>query len=177
MYDDPTLERYVGQRIVEDRRRADLESKAKEPIKLDPKTLVFPPLPPVGRDQEYQTKAVRHGYDPRQMFYEPNFVIHRRLHFEEKNAERYGWDLGFIQPFVSLAYFYKDSLLWPNSLASGIEVGFWDTNAGKCLPGSPVPYYVYPLGLTKTGMLFEASVITGSAFILRPPGGTLVTTP
>ena len=97
--------------------------------------------------------------------YDSLYVVHRRLHFEEKNAERYGWDLGFIQPLVSTAFFYKDVLLLPNSVVSGFAYGFWDTNAGKCLPGSPTPYMLYPPGLTITGTTFEAVVITGAAFV------------
>lgn len=119
------------------------------------------------------------GYPPATAYAEPGFVVHRRLHFEEKNSERYGWDLGIFQPFVSTAAFYKDVLLWPNSLASGFEVGFWDTSAGKCLPGTPVPYYLYPPGLTVTGMAAEIGVFTGGAFILNPvdAGNALVGRP
>jgi hypothetical protein len=69
---------------------------------------------------------------------------------------------------VSTVSFYKNALLWPNSLASGLEVGFWDTSAGKCLPGSPTPYYLYPPGLTITGVLTEAGLITGTVAITHP---------
>ena len=37
---------------------------------------------------------------------EPNFVCHRRLSFEQPNAERYGWDLGPVQPALSAGTFY-----------------------------------------------------------------------
>ena len=60
--------------------------------------------------------------------------------------------------------FYKDVLTWPNSLGAGCAYGFWDTSAGKCLPGSPTPYMLYPPGLTITGSAFEAVIITGAAF-------------
>lgn len=157
MYDDQRLERAV------------VESIQKQNPGVDLSMLQFPGLRPVvPPGTPYVTKTA--GYAPRQAVFEPNYVVHRRLHFEEKNAERYGWDLGFIQPLVSTAYFYKDVILWPNSLASGLEVGFWDTSAGKCLPGSPIPYYLYPPGLTITGMLFEGGIITGTGFILRPVG-------
>ena len=107
------------------------EQKLEFPSLTDIRNRLSPPGVP------YVPKTA--SYQPNKAVYEPVYVIHRRLHFEEKNAERYGWDLGFIQPLVSTLYFYKDSLLWPNSLASGVETGFWDTSAGKCLPGSPVP--------------------------------------
>ena len=106
------------------------------------------------------------AYEPRKAVYEPNFVVHRRLHFEEKNAERYGWDLGIIQPLVSTLYFYKDALLWPNSLGTGLVTGFWDTSAGKCLPGSPVPYYLYPPEIDLFGATVGAGAIIGVAAIL-----------
>ena len=122
------------------------------------------PLVPPGTTYVAKTGS----YPPVTAYAEPAFVVHRRLHFEEKNSERYGWDLGIFQPFVSTAAFYKDVLLWPNSLASGLEVGFWDTSAGKCLPGTPVPYYLYPPGLTVSGMTAELGVFTGGAFILNP---------
>jgi hypothetical protein len=165
MYDDATLERAIIKSVQEENRRRDPMLK----FSPDDPSWRFPALPvinPLGLP--YVTKAVREGYEPRKAVYEPLFVVHRRLHFEEKNTERYGWDMGILQPFLSTAYFYKDVLLWPNSLASGLEIGFWDTNAGKCLPGSPVPYYLYPPGLTITGMLFEGGIITGTGFILHP---------
>jgi hypothetical protein len=126
--------------------------------------ITFPAIPLVGEGIAYVPKTVT--YPPSQVTYVPGYVVHRRLHFEEKKAERYGWDLGYIQPLVSSAYFFKDVLLWPNSLASGVAYGFWDTNAGKCLPGSPTPYMFYPPGLTITGTAFEGVVITGAAFII-----------
>jgi hypothetical protein len=41
---------------------------------------------------------------------------------------------------------------------------------GKCSPGSPTPYYLYPPGLTITGVTTELGLITGGAFILHPVG-------
>ena len=139
--------------------------------KLDPSTLRFPDLEVVRNrlvppGTTYVAKTV--NYPPGQAYYEPHYVVHRRLHFEEKNAERYGWDFGFVQPFVSTLYFYKDALLWPNSLGTGLVTGFWDASAGKCLPGSPVPYKLYPPSLTATGMMLEGGIITGVSFILSP---------
>ena len=152
MLDDPTLESAV------------IRSLEKQ-VGKDFTGVRFPdltPVVPVGT--QYQPKTA--SYAPGRVLYEPAYVAHRRLHFEEKNAERYGWDLGFIQPFVSTAYFYKDVVLWPNSLASGVRTGFWDTSAGKCLPGSPTPYYLYPPGLTITGSVVEAALITGIAIVI-----------
>ena len=155
IYDDAQLERIIMNTIR--------ESDKKRDVKTDEATLRFPPIAPVGDGMPYQAKTS--AYPPMQTTYDALYMIHRRLHFEEKNAERYGWDLGAIQPLVSALYFYRDFMLWPQSLASGFAYGFWDTNAGKCLPGSPTPYYLYPPGLTITGTAFEGVIITGLAFI------------
>jgi hypothetical protein len=155
IYDDPQLEGIIMNTIR--------DMNAKAGVKTDEATLVFPPMERVGGDQSYQAKTA--AYQPMQVSYDALYMIHRRLHFEDKNTERYGWDLGIIQPMVSALVFYKDVLMWPQSLASGFSYGFWDTNAGKCLPGSPTPYMLYPPGLTVTGSLFEGVIITGASFI------------
>lgn len=166
MYDDAALERAIIERAKEDARRRAAAGDPKAPVpKLEDGNWQFPALPavvPAGTQYASRTGT----FPPARAVFEPGFVVHRRLHFEEKNTERYGWDLGFVTPFVSTAYFYKDVLLWPNSLASGVVTGFWDTNAGKCLPGSPVPYCFYPPGLTITGTTAEGLLITGAAFII-----------
>jgi hypothetical protein len=157
IYDDAHLEKAILARVREDLLRRPGGGKG-DPGRFPPLDPVVPPGTP------FVAKTV--DYPPAFAMMEPKFVIHRRLHFEEKNSERYGWDLGFIQPFVSAANFYKDMILWPNSLVTGAVVGFWDTSAGKCLPGAAVPYYLYPQGLTITGTAAEAAVITGVAFII-----------
>jgi len=156
--DDAQLERAIIDRIWSDiKAKKDFDPTMK-------KELEFPRYAPVGAGQAFRSKTA--DYPPARVNYDALFVVHRRLHFEELNAERYGWDLGIIQPLVSAAYFYKDVLLWPNSLASGCAYGFWDTSAGKCLPGSPTPYMLYPPGLTITGTAFEGVIITGAAFAI-----------
>jgi hypothetical protein len=162
---DANLERVIIDRLREEEaKRVDPTSMMPpDPYARYPKGTAFPPLPDIGGGAEFVAKT--EGYPPSRVNYEPGYVVHRRLHFEEKNSERYGWDLGIVQPLVSTLYFYKDVLLWPNSLASGCAYGFWDTNAGKCLPGSPTPYFLYPPGLTITGTAFEGVIITGAAFI------------
>lgn len=156
---DSQLEQRTLELLRDDERKA-----GRDPFAKYPKELAFPPATPAGIGLTYQAKTI--DYPLRQVTYVSGYVVHRRLHFEEKNSERYGWDLGIIQPLISAAYFYKDVLLWPNSLASGVAYGFWDTNMGKCLPGSPTPYYLYPPGLTITGSVVEGLVITGTAFVI-----------
>jgi hypothetical protein len=95
---------------------------------------------------------------------EPGYVVHRRLYFEEKNSERYGWDLGFAQPLVSGLTFFKDVLVMPAKIASNPHERY-DVSAGKCLPGSPVPYYLYPPEVDIWGATFAAGLYTGTAFL------------
>lgn len=124
----------------------------------------FPPLPVISPPGlAYRPKTL--DYEPRKLIVEPGYVVHRRLHFEEKNAERAGWDMGPFSTLVAATHFCRDAILWPQSLASGCVYGFWDTSAGKCLPGSPSPYYLYPPGLTLTGSIVEAGAIIGTAAV------------
>jgi hypothetical protein len=94
---------------------------------------------------------------PQVVYAEPNYVNYRRLYFEEKNSERYGWDLGVLQPVVSTLYFYKDTLLWPHNAVSYPHRRY-ETSAGQCLPGDPVPYIIYPPEWTIEGVLAELGV-------------------
>ena len=71
-----------------------------------------------------------------QILIEPPYTCHRRLLFEEKNAERYGWDFGFIQPALSTAYFYKDLLFFPAHFGSYPHRRMECTLA-TCLAGRP----------------------------------------
>jgi hypothetical protein len=89
---------------------------------------------------------------------EPFYVLYGRLDFEEKNSERYGWDLGLIQPLVSTAYFFCDAATIPYKLGS-FPFRWWDSDTGYCLPGDPVPYLLYPPELTVRGGLVEAGTV------------------
>jgi hypothetical protein len=97
-----------------------------------------------------------------QYLIEPDYVVHRRLYFEEKNAERYGWDLGIAAPVISTLHFYGDTILWPFRVASNHHERY-DTSAGKCYPGSPVPYYLYPPEVDLWGLTFGTAVFVGTA--------------
>jgi hypothetical protein len=185
VYDDRQLEAAIRDRVLRDN-IASLEKQiqsATDPktiddlrarLARDKKTLLdpasdasyaFPELPVVSPPGvAYRPKTL--DYAPRQVLIEPNYVVHRRLHFEERNAERSGWDLGPAQALLSTGYFWRDTLLWPQSLASACVRGPWDTSAGKAGAGCPSPYYLYPLGLTITGTAAETAILTGGAFLL-----------
>jgi hypothetical protein len=97
---------------------------------------------------------------------EPGYITHHRLYFEELNAERYQWEAGPLQPFVSVGYFFRDLSLLPYNFMTR-PCQRYDTNYGKCLPGDPVPYLLYPLELSVTGGVAEAGTIV-ALFALFP---------
>jgi hypothetical protein len=91
---------------------------------------------------------------------EPNFVCYGRLLFEQKNFERYGWDLGVLGPVFETMTFGKDMVLLPYHLATD-PFRCFETSAGYCMPGDPVPLLLYPPELSATGAVAEAGVIVG----------------
>ncbi len=153
--------RIVRELVEEDAIRAKRENK--EPSRA---SYFEPPvIAPNAEGKTYQTKVVRETYPVMKSLLEPDYVVHRRLLFEDKNTERYGWDLGILQPVLSTALFYKDTLLWPANLASHAFERY-DTSAGKYLAGTPVPYYLYPPEIDLFGFGVGGAVIAGVAVIL-----------
>jgi hypothetical protein len=116
---------------------------------------VFPDEPPVTTER-YAARQF-----PRQvMLAEAAYVNYKRLYFEDKNSERYGWDLGILQPLVSNALFYKDLALLPYHFASR-PLDCIESSAGYCQPGDPVEYLCDPPNLSVTGSLGDAAAIIG----------------
>ncbi len=97
---------------------------------------------------------------------EPYFVAHKRLLFEQINAERYGWDLGIIDPPLSTALFFADVALLPYHAFTD-PFRCCSTGAGYCLPGDPVPYLLYPPEKSLTGALAEAGAV-GAVLAIFP---------
>jgi hypothetical protein len=97
-------------------------------------------------------------FPPSQEVVEPNYVCYERLYFEQINSERYGWDLGFIDPFVSAGKFYFDVVVLPYKVWTEPCRKF-ECSAGYCLPGDPVPLLLYPPELNITGTVMEAGTI------------------
>ncbi len=91
---------------------------------------------------------------------EPHYLCHKRLLFQDLNSERYGWDLGIIQPVVSAGLFYKDLVLLPYHYFTR-PCDCYECSAGYCLPGDPVPYLCYPPEISVTGAVAEAGVVAG----------------
>jgi len=95
---------------------------------------------------------------------EPTYVPHGRLLFEQKNFERGLWDLGVLTPVVEMGIFYLDVAALPYHLATR-PCQQYDTSAGKCLPGDPTPFYLYPPELSFSGAVAELAVVTGMFFV------------
>jgi hypothetical protein len=94
---------------------------------------------------------------------EPAYVCHGRLYFDQPNFERYGWDLGVLQPGICLGRFYLDMLTLPYQMGTRVTEHY-DCSAGKCLPGDPTPLYLYPPEFSLTGLVLQTGVFVGGAF-------------
>jgi hypothetical protein len=151
---EPQFQLYVNnERKVENVRRAKLPIDTKEDRKpLD--MLDFPAHKPVpGGEGPFMARA----FAQREEVIEPNYVLYRRLLFEDVNTERYGWTLGPLQPFVSTYEFFGQVQYLPYRYFS-FPCRKHDTGAGQCLPGDPVPSMIYPPALSVTGALAQAGV-------------------
>jgi hypothetical protein len=115
--------------------------------------IVFPEEPPL-TTESYTPRS----FPPMTEAVEPNYVCYGRLEFERKNSERYGWDLGIIQPLVSAGAFYFDVVALPYHAGTDI-CRKYDCSAGYCLPGDPVPFLLYPPRISLTGSILEAGTI------------------
>ncbi len=137
----------------EDSLHEQLRQEARE--KTPPERAVFPDEPPT-TDKPYMARV----FPPAVELAEPAYVNYNRLYFEDLNSERYGWELGFAQPFVSAGLFFADAALMPYHFASR-PCDCIESSAGYCLPGDPVPYLLYPPNLSVTGAVGEAGAILG----------------
>jgi hypothetical protein len=138
---------------------ASLKERMRQELLRSGERIVFPEEPVVSK-QAYQG---RHE-PPLVAWAEPHFVTHGRLLFEQQNFERGLWDLGILGPLVSVGEFYFDLAMLPYHLGTR-PLQQYDCSAGKCLPGDPSPFYVYPPEWSLTGLTAEAAVITGLFFI------------
>jgi hypothetical protein len=59
------------------------------------------------------TRQVTRDWPACEKWVEPNYVISKRLFFEQRNLERYAENVGLFQPVVAAGVFSFDALLWP----------------------------------------------------------------
>jgi hypothetical protein len=126
------------------------EVRERTPPGSAPERIVFPEEPVLSH-QAYTGRSL----PPATLSVEPIYVCYDRLYFEQKNAERYGWDLGPIHPIVSAGAFFWDLVTLPYQLGTD-PCRRYECSAGYCLPGSPVPLLLYPPELSLTGLAVEA---------------------
>jgi hypothetical protein len=124
----------------------------------NPERINFPDEPDVSRGETWKPRE----FPPVTEVAEACYLCYNRLWFEERNSERYGWDLGFIQPFISAGAFYADLALLPYHWGTD-PCRCYDCNTGYCLPGDPVPYVLYPPGLSVKGLVAEGVAWVGIA--------------
>lgn len=148
----PSLERLA---------RLDSDAKLQERIRQETRTrnrneeVVFPESPILSRERYVGRKGL---WPQRQLVVEPGFVCYGKLFFEDKNTERYGWELGNFQTVLSPLKFFADTALFP--LKWGADPCCpKDCSYGHCLPGDPVPFLLYPPEITPNGIIFEAAAI------------------
>jgi hypothetical protein len=141
------------QRVFRLESEASLQERIRQEFRQDdPIQRVVFPEEPVLSTQPYQGRA----WPPQKELAEASYVCYGRLLFEEKNSERYGWDLGAIQPIVSASVFFKDVLVLPYHAATDL-CRCNECSAGYCLPGDPVPYLLYPPEISLTGAFAETA--------------------
>jgi hypothetical protein len=146
----PTIERVT---------RRESERNLQERIKQEARN-----RPDIGRvefpyEAPVSTEAyVARQFPPMTVCVEPNYLCYGRLYFEDRNSERFGWDLGPIQTLVSASIFFWDVATLPYQLGTD-PCRRHDCNTGYCLPGDPVPYYLYPPQLSLTGVIFQGGAV------------------
>jgi hypothetical protein len=127
--------------------RLDSEAMMQQRLRQEVKALQFPTakglLPKEGMAVLAQLQAPYSArfWPQSSEVVEPTYVCYRRLFFEQINPERYGWELGVLQPFLCAGAFYVDVALLPVRI---LEPFCYDADAGYCLPGDPVPLLLYP---------------------------------
>jgi hypothetical protein len=129
-------------------------------MSTDKEKIIFPAHPTSAETGQNRPFA------PMQMVIEPNFVCHGRLLFEDKNTERYGWAMGPLQPLFSSLQFLSDFSNLPYKFFSFPRL-WYDCSAGQCLPGDPVPWLLYPPGLSAAGFLGQAGT-TAALYAIFP---------
>jgi hypothetical protein len=71
--------------------------------------------------------------------YVPIFVCYQPLYFEDKNTERYGWYVPYVQPLLSTGRFYLKTAVLPFSILRQPPCTY-ECNTGLPMPGDPVPF-------------------------------------
>ncbi|HMP59677.1 MAG TPA: hypothetical protein PKD86_10010 [Gemmatales bacterium] len=101
---------------------------------------------------------------PMATHYVAPFVCYHPLWFEDKNTERYGWELGVLQPLASTAHFWANMALLPYH-AVAEKPWTCEANTGYFRPGDPVPYYLYTPRFSWPAVAAQAGTLVGASAI------------
>jgi hypothetical protein len=149
--------------------RVESEASLQERIRQETRDITSPdrpieriqfPTEPVLSAVPFQGRA----FAPMREVVEPNYVCYGRLHFEQKNFERYGWDLGPVTPFLSAGAFFWDVAWLPYHMGTD-PCRKYECNAGYCLPGDPVPFMLYPPEFSVSGLAAETVAVVSLLYI------------
>jgi len=123
--------------------RLESEKKVFDRIRVEREELRLPAmvLPPITAERASAVPTPR-LWDTLAAVAEPCYLCYRRTPFEQRAFERYGWNIGIIQPPISALIFYADLLTLPANWALDPFRDF-ECNAGLCLPGDPTPLMWY----------------------------------
>jgi hypothetical protein len=133
-----------------------------EGLQRTPREVAYFPQEPVLSRQTYPGRQ----WPVQGEVVEPHYLCYGRLLFEQRNLERYGWDLGAVTPVVSAGKFFADFVMSPYHAASDV-CRCYDCNTGYCLPGDPVPLLLYPPEWSLTGAIAEGAAV-GATLVLFP---------
>jgi hypothetical protein len=143
-----------SERLFRIETEADLQERMRqEALDRNMERIAFPDEQPLTKEK-YKGRTFARSVE----LVEPHYVMYDRLLLEDINAERYGWNLGVLQPLASTAKFYWDVIWLPYHLGTR-PCQKYDSSAGYCLPGDPVPYLLYPPELSLTGAAAEGGTI------------------
>jgi hypothetical protein len=143
------------QRLFRLESEAALQERMRQEFKNKGERITFPDEPILSKEP----------YTPRQWVtrirqVEPNYLMYGRLHFEQPNSERFGWEVPLFQPAIATAQFFFDVAMLPYHIGTR-PLQCYDSNAGYCLPGDPVPLLLYPPEWSATGLTLEAGTLVG----------------
>lgn len=92
-------------------------------------------------------------------------VAYNPLYFEEPNLERFGYNYGVAQPFISAGRFFGRVALLPYMI--GAYPLHEDRYAlGYARPGDNPPYQVEKLPVSGRGAIFQSLAVTGLVFLI-----------
>jgi|GEM_PF-4779991 len=92
-------------------------------------------------------------------------VAYNPLYFEEPNLERFGYNYGALQPFISAGRFFGRIPMLPYMIGA-YPLDECRYPLGYARPGDCPPYQVEKLPFSARGALFESLTATGLVFLI-----------